>query len=105
LTNAQIAKNTAQTDLASKQGEYDVITESALAAQRQGQTTAETANLTSTLYGVQTELANKMTILNIANKALSTAQGNWNTVKTSIYISDNISSIIQTQGKTYSTIA
>lgn len=105
LTNAQIAKNTAQTDLTSKQAEYYVITEEVNTAVRQGQTTAETANLTSTLNGVQTELANKMTILNIANKALSTSQGNWNTFKTSIYPTNENTSIIQRQDNTYNTIA
>jgi hypothetical protein len=105
LTDAQISKNTAQTDLATKQAEYDVITEQVNTAIRQGQTTDETATLTSTLNGVQTELANKMAILNIANKALSTAQGNWNTVKTSIYPSNDVSSIIQTQNSNYTTIA
>jgi hypothetical protein len=105
LTSAQISKNTAQTDLATKQAEYDVITEQVNTAIRQGQTTAETANLTSTLNGVQTELANKMAILNIANNSLSTAQGKWNNVKSSIYPSNDVSSIIQTQDNTYNTIA
>jgi hypothetical protein len=46
-----------------------------------------------------------MTILNIANNALSTAQGKWNTVKSSIYPSDEVSSIIQIQNSNYTTIA
>ena len=105
LKDAQIVKNTAQTDLASVQAEYDVITEVALTAQRQGKTTAETASLTSTLNGKGTELAKSMAIFSYANKALSTAQGNWNRVKTVVFPMDGVSSIIQTQGKTYSTIA
>ena len=105
LTDAQIAKNTAQTDLTSRQAEYDVITEEVNTAIRQGKTIEQTANLRSTLNGVQTELANKMAILNIANKGLSTAQSNWNTVKTIIYPTSEVSSIIQRQDNTYNTIA
>jgi hypothetical protein len=105
LTAAQITKNTAQTDMASIQAEYDVITEQVNTAIRQGQTTAESAGLTSTLNGKGTELATKMAILNIANKSLSTAQGNWNFVKNMVFITDDVSSIIQTQDITYQTIA
>jgi hypothetical protein len=105
LTDAQIAKNTAQTDLTSKQAEYDVITEEALTAQRQGQTTAQTANLTSTLNGIQTELANKMMILSSADNSLSTAKGRWDTVRNNVYSHDSVSSIIQRQNTTYMTIA
>ena len=105
LTDAQINKNSAQTEFASKQAEYDVITEQVNTAIRQGQTTAETTTLRSTLNGIQAELANKMAILNIANNSLSTAQGKWNTVKSSIYPSNDVSSIIQTQNSNYMTIA
>lgn len=105
LTTAQINKNTAQTDLASIQAEYDVITEEVATAIRQGQTTAETATLTSTLNGKGTELTQKIASLRIANNSLSTAQGNWNTVKNSIYPGNEVSSIIQRQDTTYKTIA
>lgn len=105
LTAAQINKNAAQSDLASIQAEYDVITEEMNTAIRQGQTTAQTANLTSTLNGKAAELSNKLAILRMANNSLSTAQGNWNTVKNSIYPGNEVSSIIQTQDTTYKTIA
>ena len=105
LTAAQISKNTAQTDLASIQAEYDVITEQVNTAIRQGKTTAESASITSTLNGKGAELATKMTILNIANNSLSTAQGNWTRVKNTVFITNDVSSIIQTQDTTYQSIA
>lgn len=101
LTMAEITKNTSEANYVAAQAEYDLITEEMNTAIRQGKTTAQLSGLISSLNGKGTELANKMSILNIASKSLSTAKGSWNNQTTLL----NTSSFVNLQNDEYSQIS
>ena len=101
LTMAEITKNTSEANYVAAQAEYDLITEEMNTAIRQGKTTEQLSGLISSLNGKGTELANKMSILNIASKSLSTAKGSWNNQTTLL----NTSSFVNLQNDEYSQIS